>query len=388
MRATVAMTEALARHASLSPLVNYALKGLGNCWMPEHGLFSHSYHLGGAAPGNLSKADSDPFYSLNVLLGLSRLPRHGQASEFDVEGIFDTATRALLRPGVPKYAFGMALWTSAELGLELPADTHQRVTGLLADEPAYRQFTAQDLGMLLSGCVARARHGDDAFAAIAKRLRGVLEADFDGPPSRLFYNNAHGPRRRYTSFATCTYLTLALYQYGEWQGDERAIARANDGVAALIARQGPHGEWPWFFHAPSGRVLDMYEVYAVHQNGMAPAFLHHAVTHGVSGARDALERGFRWILGDNQLGRSMLVPELGLICRSQMRRGQGRARRAFRALANDLFSRNDQLQTDDQIEIRQECRSYQLGWLLWSFAGRDDYPALTGHPAFLPSERQ
>ena len=52
------------------------------------------------------------------------------------------------------------------------------------------------------------------------------------------------------------------------------------------------------------RVLDFYEVYSVHQYGMAPAFLECAERHGVPKARDALIKGFKWVLGDNQLART------------------------------------------------------------------------------------
>src|SRR5260370_17760746 len=55
-----------------SPLVNYALSGLQRCWLPEHGRWSHIYHLDGRSEPNESLARSDVFYTLNVLLGFSR----------------------------------------------------------------------------------------------------------------------------------------------------------------------------------------------------------------------------------------------------------------------------------------------------------------------------
>ena len=56
-----------------SPLINYALSGLQKCWMPEHQRWSHIYHLDGRANPNQSIPQSDVFYSLNVLLGMSRI---------------------------------------------------------------------------------------------------------------------------------------------------------------------------------------------------------------------------------------------------------------------------------------------------------------------------
>ena len=59
--------------------------------------------------------------------------------------------------------------------------------------------------------------------------------------------------------------------------DPLAILAANACVTKLIALQGPQGEWPWFYAAGQGTVVDFYEVYSVHQHGMAPAILHHAI---------------------------------------------------------------------------------------------------------------
>jgi len=101
--------------------------------------------------------------------------------------------------------------------------------------------------------------------------------------------------------------------------DPRAISAANACVTQLIALQGPRGEWPWFFAPGRGTIADFYEVYAVHQYGMAPAILHHAIMHGVPGAREALVNGFIWLFGNNELGRTMLRPELHLFYRSRRR---------------------------------------------------------------------
>jgi len=62
-----------SRSSLTSPLVNYALQGLQKCWLPEHGRWSHIYHLDGRDQPNESVPRSDVFYTLNVLLGLSRL---------------------------------------------------------------------------------------------------------------------------------------------------------------------------------------------------------------------------------------------------------------------------------------------------------------------------
>ncbi len=136
----------------LSPLVIYALSGLEKCWMPGHGRWSHIYHLDGRTRPNESVPHSDAFYTLNVLLGMSRLPE--RPAGIAVAEIYAQNAVDLLRLPAAKYAYGMALWSAAELGLDVPKAVAQRVESLLSKTDNWHGFRAQDLGMLLAGVLA------------------------------------------------------------------------------------------------------------------------------------------------------------------------------------------------------------------------------------------
>ncbi|MDI4641732.1 hypothetical protein K9U39_12410 [Rhodoblastus acidophilus] len=370
-----------------SPLVNFALRGLEHCWLPEHGRWSHIYHLDGRASPNESLPHSDVFYTLNVLLGMSRVAEIPEG--LDLREIFDRNARELTRLPVRKYAFGMALWASAELGFAIPDDVARAVRAILEDSDAWRDFHAQDLGMLLTGVVAQTRAGRDEWRPYAQPLFRFLQDRYHGGAG-LFFDTPYGLRRRFASFATQIYLAIACYQYGDLTGDVPAIAMASACAGKLIALQGPQGEWPWFFDAASGRVLDFYEVYSVHQYGMAPALLEWGERYGVPGAREALIRGFQWVFGRNQLGRSMLLRESGLSIRSQIRKDelQNKTPRMLRAVGNMLLGRSSGLIDSAGVGLRLECRSYELGWILWSFGRRNDLPQLTDHGLFQSAQAQ
>lgn len=368
---------------SNSPLVNYALNGLQNCWMPEHGCWSHIYHLDGRGQPNESLAHSDVFYTLNVLLGLSRL--HRIPRTIDHRTVFERNVLQLPWLPVAKYAYGMALWSAAELKLDIPRVVEDHIESLLTDTSAWVSFRAQDLGMLLIGVIRQAEADHKRWLRFVHPLFAFLTDRYHSQ-SGLFFDAPFGLRRRFASFATQTYLTLACYTYGEFTGNLEAIAMANACTRKLIALQGPNGEWPWFFDALSGRVLDYYEVYSVHQYGMAPAFLEHAEQHDVPEARDALIRGFKWVLGDNQLNKLMLVPDLQLSIRSQVRKNElhTSSLRMLRALRNTYIPRTADLIDPADLTLRLECRSYELGWILWSFGARTDLRELTHDSAFSP----
>ncbi|WP_425908277.1 hypothetical protein [Nitrobacter sp. TKz-YC02] len=364
-----------------TPLIDYAVKGLEKCWLPRHGRWSHIYHLDGRAEPNESLPRSDVFYTLNVLLGLSRVSC--VPSNLDLRAVFEHNASLLTRLPVAKYAFGMTLWTSGELGVELRGDVLDAVHEILSEKDNWLTFRAQDIGMIVSGVVAQAKRDPARWSALAAELSTFLLARYHCR-SGLFFDSAGGIRRRFSSFATNTYLTLACYHYGHFANDPRFIDVANTCARKLISLQGPSGEWPWFFDTPNGRVVDFYEVYSVHQYGMAPAFLECAEQHGVAEARESLIKGFRWVLGDNQLGRPMLLPDLHLTIRSQVRTHELRVnkKRAIRAVTNMALGRSSPLVKPADVTLRLECRSYELGWILWSFGRRTDFPELTGHRIF------
>jgi hypothetical protein len=361
--------------------VNYALRGLRQCWLPEHGRWSHIYHLDGRPSPNESLPHSDVFYTLNVLLGMSRVREIPDG--IAVSEIFRRNAIQLMALPVAKYAFGMALWAAAELDLDVPEPAASAARALLSDEAQWDTFRAQDLGMLLTGVVAQARKDRTEWRPFVEPLFRFLRKRFTSG-SGLFFDAASGTRRRFASFATQTYLSIACYHYGEYANDPAAVTLASACVHKLIALQGPQGEWPWFFDAVSGQVLDFYEVYSVHQYGMAPALLECAERHNVRGAQDALAKGFKWVLGENQLRSSMLVPELGLSIRSQIRKNElsSKAPRILRAVKNACLGRDSGLIDSSGVGLRLECRSYELGWILWSFGSRTDLPELSDGTSF------
>ena len=368
---------------SNTPLIDFALKGLEKCWMPSEGRWSHIYHLDGRDEPNKSVPESDVFYTLNVLLGITRVDQ--VPASLDTRAIFRRNVIQLLELPVPKYAFGMAMWTAAELDEKLPASVLAHIESMLADKRNWLTFSAQDLGMILIGATAQAKHQPlpSPWGPLAAALFDFLNKHYSCR-SNLFFNSPRGLRRYFASFATQTYLTLACYIYGEFANHRGAIELANSTTRKLLELQGPSGEWPWFFDVPHGTVVDFYEVYSVHQYGMAPAFLQFAERFGVPEARDALAKGFRWVFGENQKHQSMLIPAAGLSIRSQVRSGEMRTKifRVGRAMSNAISGRASGLADPASLQLRLECRSYELGWILWSFGKLSDMPELTHHSAF------
>lgn len=367
-----------------SPLVQFTLNGLKHCRMPERRLWSFKYHLDGREQPNEARPSYDVFYSLNVLLGLSKTPEAARmAFGLAPDAMFQQVASRLNGAGARRYAYGMALWAAAELETSVPDDVVQRLRAMTAEAGAMESWTAQEVGMILSGAVAQSRR-DPSWIKLAQDARNHILKRF-ASETGLFRDCAVGGRKFFASFATEVYCALALYQYDALFGDHLAAGAADACVQKLISLQGPRGEWPWFYHVASGRVVDFYEVYSVHQHGMAPALLKPAIARGVVGAREALARGFRWVLGANELGVAMVCPEVSVMARSQARKGWASRREArlARACFNAATGRRARLAgRSGEITITPEVRSYELGWTLWSFGDDADFPELTHHEAF------
>ncbi|MGB6729296.1 MAG: hypothetical protein WBE74_25600, partial [Terracidiphilus sp.] len=172
-------------------------------------------------------------------------------------------------------------------------------------------------------------------------------------------------RRRIGSFADQVYPTIALARLSQVLDDKDARARALLTAKTMCRLQAPLGEWSWHYDSATGKVVSRYPVYSVHQHAMAPMMLFAAGDAAGCDFSDAIFKGLAWISGNNELHRDFIEPSLGLVWRciylppfnvytdaalrfAQLRRGTASA----------------------QLKIRYECRPYELGWLLYAFAGR------------------
>src|ERR1051325_8906614 len=79
-----------------SLLTEYVLNGLSRCWMPTSGQFSYRFRFTGVEPHNESVPESDAFYTLNVLLGLSRVSGQSGYEYLDITDTFYRSCRTLV----------------------------------------------------------------------------------------------------------------------------------------------------------------------------------------------------------------------------------------------------------------------------------------------------
>lgn len=318
----------------ITPLLRRAVDNLELTWRGD-ALFPYSTRL---VDGGLVHDYEHPHtlrYTINSLLGLRAFGAPGAEEKVD----------AFVRLRLPEVT------NPGDLGL---------AAVLLGDAVALDGLepqTMQERCWLLWGALATGR------GALAEKLYRGLDVH---PASGLPLHSRSLHRRRLVSFGAIVYFLKALREYADATGDERAAERFRSGVERMLAIQGPRGEWPWMIDVASGIPLDVYPVFAVHQDAMAMLFLHPALDLGFAGVPEAIERSFAWTLGENELGLPMYVDDPFFAYRSIERVERApRLRRYSRSFLGGAAA-----PAAARVRLNAECRSYHLGWLLYAWSAR------------------
>ena len=181
-------------------------------------------------------------------------------------------------------------------------------------------------------------------------------------------------QQRLTTFASQVYPIHGLAEFARATGSPvpSEAVRAAD---RLVERQGTLGQWWWVYSARTGELLEGYPVYSVHQHAMALMALAPLQSLGLGDYRDPLQHGLQWIFGRNELGTSLVDDGRQLVVRCVQPRGgagdgpMGLSRgRWIRVVVSSWANRSGDRAsaTPGELEILQECRPYELGWLLYA----------------------
>jgi hypothetical protein len=294
----------------------------------------------------------------------------------------------------------LGLLRARAAGLEVTVDPDELVS-LAVDELDAGEITVGDLGLLLWADARSGKRWHDKVGFHIHRDLGSEFPDLEGlelswlvcgaavsgadillddvltrqlarqEESGLFRHRDAGRRARFPNFATQIYGVLALAVVAG-HGRDSALAPARRAADRLLSLQRPDGGWPWIFEARTGRVVEPYEIYSVHQDAMAPmALLELGEAGGNARYREAALHGLEWIFGSNELGHQMLDHEAGILYRS-IRRRRGLDRAALYAnTAGAMVGRAPFAGLRGPLEVNKTDRPYHLGWVLEAWAGRE-----------------
>ncbi len=345
-----------------------ALRSLERMYLPEQRRFA--FRLRRENDRDVLEGVS-PRYTAIVLLGLR------EESPADVERILAGGSLAevadALLADVERFTdFGevaLTLWAARRLGRPAAQRALDRLVEL---NPVHGAHPTVELSWALT---ALSVPGSDVEARLlARQLADRLRISFVETtglfPHWPLDSEAGGWRAHVACFADLVYPTQALSFYYRATGDPTALRTATQCAKQMCALQGPQGQWWWHFDTRTGRVLEPFPVYAVHQDAMGPMALLDLQDAGGPAHRTALQRSLDWLHWSPELAGSLIDTDADVIWRKVGRHEPGKLTRSLQATLSRVHPQLrvpavDTLFRPGRVDF--ETRPYHMGWLLYAW---------------------
>jgi len=354
-------------------LCSLAAKGLVAMLDPEKQLFCYRLKQ---TPQGLIREGISHRYTAMSLLGLHRFEARGGASPVGMESIFEALMADLA--WVDNIGdLGLLLWLCAAIA----PDRVEGIYSRLAVASALNQYCGtedrrtMELAWFLTGLSLARLTGEQKLAGLSELAEKTYSLLQPNQGRHGFFGHS-GTRRSVASafrggigsFADQVYPIYALSKFGQAFEHRDALQRARKCAEAICRAQGPMGQWWWHYDSTTGRVLQRYPVYSVHQHAMAPMGLFAASRATGCDFEEPIYRGLAWIDGNNEFGTTLRATSSSLVWRCAYR--PGKLKMYVRELRDYLMPPEQSASAAD-LDIKLECRPYELGWLLYAFCGPD-----------------
>ncbi len=315
-------------------------------------------------------------YSVMVALGMLRARDAGYDVGADLDALVDLILAERDDPALKPGDAGLLLWLDRRAGREHASALLSSIDRRLDPAGGWAAREGMEVAWIAIGAseaVAQGARGHAERTLAAARAELMSRR---GPSGLLRHQS--GWRGRFPNFATQIYGTLALATLGR-RGDAEALTAARGIADVLLRLQRSDGGWPWIFDIVRGRVTEPYEVYAVHQDAMAPMGLFELYEATDDDRyRAAAVRGLDWIYGANDLGTPMIDETRRILYRS-IRRRRPYDRAVLTAnTAGSYLGVPFGAAWSGPLEINPTDRPYHLGWVLEAWAGREEYVSPQG----------
>jgi hypothetical protein len=354
-------------------LSELAAEGLVEMFDPATQLFCFRLKR---SKGGLVREGSSRRYTIMSLLGLHQLETAGIRSKIGIKSSFDNLLRTTDQI-TDLGDLGLFLWLCA---LVSPQDLEHLFSKIdlnnaLNNHPVAKAGRTMELAWFLSGLAHTtlvSGHSPRDMADVAMKTYQLIK-DNQGNKgifghlgkSRSFSGLLRG---RIGSFADQVYPIYAFSKFAQAYDVPKALQSATSCAEAICRAQGQLGQWWWHYDSLTGNVVEEYPVYSVHQHGMAPMALLALEAASRCDFTPAISKGLQWIFGNNELGRDFRDTSAHVIWRSAYPKAH---RRHLGTVVRILTGRNN-VHSSKDMKVKFECRPYELGWLLYAWAGRGE----------------
>jgi hypothetical protein len=315
-------------------------------------------------------------YSATALIGLAGEDKHIAAEVLGKYSPQDVCGRLISDLQKSQELGEIALTTWASRMLQHPCAC-KAVDTLKRMDPASRAYPTVELSWALTALAIDGCEATDM--ALAERIADVLIGSFR-QESGLF---SHAPaktglsalRAHVSCFADFVYPIQALCYYHLATGNARAAEVAISCAERMCQMQGPQGQWWWHFDVRTGRVVEHFPVYSVHQDSMAPMALFALAEACGQDYSESIEKGLHWLCNPVEITGTLVDTERNVIWRKVARREPGRLVRSLQAITSCLHSAIRVPGVDflfPPVSIDYESRPYHMGWILHAWPANAD----------------
>lgn len=311
-------------------------------------------------------------YGAITVLGARHLDEPAQRTIFggDTAAEFVTRLASRLTPQDNLGDIALTTWAAAEVG---HPDVGRMLTLLHSREAITCDACTVEAAWVLSALVACRSHtiADRHVEQAADRLLAIASTSGIFP----HWTNpqaASWTRRHVGCFADQVYPIQALARYARVMRHEQALAAAGRCAEQICRQQGLAGQWWWHYDCRTGKVVEGYPVYTVHQDSMAPMALLDLLEAGGPDLTDAIRLGLGWMVNAAEIDRCLIDDHQSLIWRKVTRTGPSKLMRQARAAATWVHPNLRLLWLNAMFRptaIDYEDRPYHLGWILHAWLG-------------------
>jgi hypothetical protein len=344
-----------------------AIRSLARMYKPEERLFVFRLRqdVEGIASEGLSRR-----YTAITILGLAK---EEPATVAAVLGAHDlnTVYGRLLQDVAQATSLGdvaLTLWAGQAIG---HPDRQLALERLRALQPEAAAHPTVELAWAVSALTHDPGAADDLREAVARRLLASFNQQTSVFPHVIGGERQNKIASHVSCFADLVYPTQALAFYAQLTGSAEALHASRACAAYMCRMQGSDGQWWWHYDYRTGKVLERYPVYAVHQDSMAPMALFAAAEASGVSYDEAIRRGLLWLQSSPELQAGTLLDDRAdIIWRKVARREPNKLSRYAQALASRV-SPNLRVPGLDVLfpprVVDYEDRPYHLGWVFYAF---------------------
>jgi len=357
----------------------FCLKGLERIYIPSEHVFAASRRLSGEQLVLVRDHAQEYRFTMNALMGLHHFQTHGNSVFLDIESDYHRLAERIEERADTPLDIAATAWTGRCLGTEIPRNAVKIFHALLDKAPHMQRLGPKALAWLIAACMT----GGDEYYQKGFALAHLAADRFVHSFSSLVKQGPAGRARNWAPFGAQSYMAFAFLLMARRTGDAWAKDMGLRIGRKLVQLQGRDGQWGWMYYVPKGRVVDYYPVFSVHQYGYAPFFLIEAIDQGYDEFREPLIKGFRWILGRNELGQSMVDPTHHIIWRQIVRRGSNsRLIKILRGMLAAYGGAKAGIKSADAVRIDRQCWGFEMALPLCVFSGRTDFQEICDDGAF------